>query len=531
MQEREFNLLHEPWIRVLHQDCTVQEVSLLTLFEQAHTYRGLGGELPTQNVAVLRLLLAVLHAVFARVDMDGAISPINSEEDALERWKALWDAKQFPAELITNYLLRYEERFWLFDPERPFYQVPAAENGTAYGTGKLNGALSESSNKGRLFPMCSSEVKETLSYAEAARWLLYVNGFDDTSAKAKQREPKLPSPGVGWLGKLGLLTAVGKNLFETLLLNFVLLKNGTTLWDREVPLWEKEKIKAAERTEIACPNNPSELLTLQSRRLLLKRENQHVVGYALLGGDFFDKTLSDSEQMTLWRIASKKDEVPIVIQPKRHDASRQMWRDFSALFATDNHNRRPGVIAWLARLEREELLCSKQLCFQIDSVQYGDKDFFVADVFTDSLSLHADLLTQLGSSWMVRIQDEVARLDQIAGDVASLAKNLVRAESSSNGNAKANSAKAQFYYRIDMPFREWLQSIAPDENAFAMDPICLAWHQIAFNIANRLGKELVDEAGLQGFTGRLVKDDKKNSSQLYTAPKVYGWFLASLSKR
>ena len=46
-----------------------------------------------------------------------------------------------------------------------------------------------------------------MSYAQAARWLLYVNGFDDTSAKPKGKN--LPSVGAGWLGKLGLIFRTG----------------------------------------------------------------------------------------------------------------------------------------------------------------------------------------------------------------------------------------------------------------------------------------------------------------------------------
>ena len=53
--------------------------------------------------------------------------------------------------------------------------------------------------------------RQEMEYAAAARWLLYVNAYDDTSAKPKGKG--LPSPGVGWPGKLGLIAAVGDNLF------------------------------------------------------------------------------------------------------------------------------------------------------------------------------------------------------------------------------------------------------------------------------------------------------------------------------
>src|SRR5690606_5216521 len=114
-----------------------------------------------------------------------------------------------------------EDRFWLFHPERPFYQVAGMGKATDYSAAKLNGELAESGNKIRLFASRGGPAKGWLSYAESARWLLYVNGFDDTSAKPKRKG--LPSPGAGWLGKLGLVQAVGDNLFETLLLNLVLL--------------------------------------------------------------------------------------------------------------------------------------------------------------------------------------------------------------------------------------------------------------------------------------------------------------------
>ena len=83
------------------------------------------------------------------------------------------------------------------------------------------------------------------------------------------------------MGKLGLVYAEGKTLFETLMLNLILLKDGRQLWEEPAPVWELKTPKGAERTEIAMPNNQAELLTLQSRRLLLIREKEQVVGYTL----------------------------------------------------------------------------------------------------------------------------------------------------------------------------------------------------------------------------------------------------------
>ena len=85
--------------------------------------------------------------------------------------------------------------------------------------------------------------------------LLCVNGYDDTSAKPKGKG--LPSVGAGWLGKIGFIQAQGDNLYETLMLNLTLLRDGRECWGESKPCWELEAPKSAERTEICCPDNPA----------------------------------------------------------------------------------------------------------------------------------------------------------------------------------------------------------------------------------------------------------------------------------
>ena len=84
MREKEFNLLDEPWIRVLLPDCTVREVSLPDALLHAQEYADLAGEMPVQDTAILRLLLAVLHSVFGeQVSEDET----DSTDDALDLWR------------------------------------------------------------------------------------------------------------------------------------------------------------------------------------------------------------------------------------------------------------------------------------------------------------------------------------------------------------------------------------------------------------------------------------------------------------
>ena len=227
MKEIEFNLLTEPWVRVRRPDNTVQEVSLTDALLHAQDYVDLAGEMPTQDAAMLRLLLAVLFTVFSRVNVEGEPEPFEEEDDALARWGDLWQLGHFPEQPLRDYLEQWKERFWLFHPTHPFWQVPGAEIGTACSAAMLNGEMIESKNKLRLFPLYAGQSKERLSYPQSARWLLSVNGFDDTSLKPKEKN--LPSISVGWLGSLGYIQALGNNLYETLMLNLTLLKDGRAI--------------------------------------------------------------------------------------------------------------------------------------------------------------------------------------------------------------------------------------------------------------------------------------------------------------
>ncbi|MCL2625839.1 MAG: type I-E CRISPR-associated protein Cse1/CasA [Cystobacterineae bacterium] len=533
-EQAKFNLLHKKWIAVLTLEGERDKVSLLDVFRRAHELHSLAGELPTQDIAVLRFLLAILHRVFGGKNIDGEPFPDDEEEQidgALELWKALWSHKRFPQERIEAYLKEYEDRFELFHPKTPFYQVVSMVKATEYTAAKLNGEILESSNKPRLFPQRTANGKSNLTFAEAARWLLHVNGFDDTAAKPSQRGQGMPSPGAGWLGKLGLITAVGNNLFETLLLNLVLLPSlGNALWGDDKATWE-EPPRTKERVQISPPNSQAALLTLQSRRLLLNREGDVVTGYFLQGGDFFPKENAFVEQMTVWRNNATKESAPPEYVPKRHNPSVQMWRDFAPLVGQGGGNCCPGVVGWLRKLKQEDKLEDSVFRFQISGVKYGDKDFFVEDVFFDSLSFNAGLLSELHKDWVARIIAELDVTASLVKEVGILAQNVVRAAGIKDGKnagrddglTARDEAKAQAYYRLDEPFRRWLESIDPeaDNTGEKIDKKCDEWWGTSQAIVRACGREIVENCSPQALTGRNG----------FSAPEAHNWFLYNTTNR
>ena len=535
MKDIEFNLIDEPWIRVIDNNCELKEVSLKDVLLNAHKYTSLSGELPTQDAAVMRIILAVLYAVFSRTDENGIESPAEDEDMYCERWTAILEKGHFPQKPITDYLNKWYDRFWLFHPEYPFMQCAKLTYGTLYEASKLNGEISESSNKLRMFSSYSGKAKNELSYSQAARWLPYLNGYDDTSGKPsaegkKTSTEKMGSPGCGWLGKLGLVWITGNNLFETLMFNMV--SENEDFYENELsekPIWENDDISFEERRKIVFPDNLAELYTLRSRIILIKRENDAVTGYRLLGGDYFDKESAyPSEPMTVWAELKESKSSSIGYTPRRHDPSKQMWREFSSYFCTGgNPDKEPGVIKW--NRKADELLCNddRVLYIKIASVLYGDKDFFVSHVFGDSITLHTKAVSD--PEWYAHIINEIKFIQKTADVIYNYSREIYI---SSGGNDNrddygnfCSSIKEQFYDRIDIPFREWLASITPD---IRYEDKVNEWRNTAEAAAISLAEEIADNAGEAAIIGHKVKS--KDKERLYNSPKALLRFRAEMKK-
>ena len=534
MKEIEFDLLTEPWIRVRLKDNTVQEVSLTEALVSAQDYVDLAGEMPTQDAAVLRLLLAVLFTVFSRVNVKGEPEPLEKRGQALRRWSELWQLGHFPAEPIRDYLEQWKDRFWLFHPTHPFWQVPTLSNGIAFGGKKLNGERAESGNKTPLFQNVSKTECEVLSYAQAARWLIYQNGYDERGGRPKAGNK--PRHGVGWLGQIGFVAVKGKNLYETLLRNMAFPTEQDALQEKQAPCWEQECAKAEQSVEIVMPKNQAELLTLQSRRILLKRSETvpGVVGYEVLGGDYWDSENAFGEQMTLWSRTSKKNE-KMTYKPQQHEAGKQLWREIPSML--DPEGRKPGVLTWNQQLQSLRILSRKeQIVLNMVGIRYDNQEASVKDVYTDQLAMQLAVLDELSRPWTVRINQEVERCEKAAESIGVLCKELKLAGGLDYNQVKGfketqkvtEDARAQFYFAVDQPFRQWLQEIDPEQDD--PDEAVLRWQAQARSIAEELGAKMVREAGNAALKGhRIAVGDKKTERTiLYTSPKAYNRFRASL---
>ena len=274
-----FNLLDEKWLKVVTKNTNeVIDVSLIELFENAQDFKILAGEMKTQDFSVLRLLLAVLHTVYSRFNVDGKVYDYlevdemyrqkddvseddleDYKEELMETWKNLWKKGKF-SKIVLDYLEKWREHFYIFDEQYPFYQVTKEEIYSNIDEGKtptkiaiknINRLISESDNKIALFSPKSDkdDNKNEVTNEEFARWLIMFQGYTGQSDKIKIKK-KIYSASNGWLFDIGGIYFEGDNLFETLLLNLALVHPSldyVTL-SKEKPCWEfsgEENIQAS----------------------------------------------------------------------------------------------------------------------------------------------------------------------------------------------------------------------------------------------------------------------------------------------
>ncbi len=543
--DKKFNLLDEPWIKVLMTDGSTVEMSILETFKNASEILRISGETPSQDISVQRFLMAIMHVVVGRYTVEGKMQPLSQADDSAEafsRWEEYWIEAGFPIEVVNKYLEEHRDRFYMIHPDTPFYQITEddlpewmknAPGKSTYSTAKFCGELLESANKLRLFPSRSGKSKEKVSLSEAARWLLHLNAFDDAGFKTPLKGVSFT---VGWPGKTGSIYAVGNNLFESLMLNLVLLSNGD-LWEKENPIWESSKRTAERVADYLLPQNPSELLTMQSRRIFLLWEDDHVVGYRTFGGDQFSEEDAFSEQWTLWQKRARKGKA-VYYTPKKTRENKQIWREFSSIVGASDRDsdayRIPGVVSWIGELESRNKLDNRIIQFETLNAHYDSTSSSVVEIFTDRLSFHTSLLKNLESVWLSLIEREMEYTALLIDRLGILAMEIAQASGQSPGRNRSNwfntadDVKEIAYDQLDLPFREWLESIDPNNESLSHEEKSDEWWEIGKETIRRLGSELVDQSSPAAFVGRKTDEEQPT---VVSVPNAYRRFLINTSTR
>lgn len=517
-----FDLVSRPWLPVQYKkDGSTGELSLRDVFAQAGDVRRVVGDLPTQELALLRLLLAILYDAVDEAEGRSGGAPAK-----LEDWEALWEAPDC-FDVVVDYLDRHRDRFDLLHPERPFLQV-AGLHTQKHEVASLNRIVADVPNGEAFFSMRRPGV-DRLGLQEAARWLVHTHAYDSSGIKSgmegddRVKGGKVYPQGVGWAGGLGGVFAEGVDLRETLLLNLIPTDEDiiTSTPKADLPVWRRDTPPGPGVLEgdpsVPRPAGPRDLYTWQSRRVLLHTEGPEATGVVLGYGDpLAPANRQKAEPMTGWRRSpaqEKKLGRPLIYLPRQHDPTRSAWRGLASLLHAQkqdgdttgrgtDRSRPPGVVRWLALLSTEGVLPKGSLIrTRLVGAVYGTQQSVVDEVVDDSIALPVVLLHQDRRLHRAVAIDAVTDAEHAVSALGHLAGNLARAAGSDTAPA-TSSARDLGFGALDGPYRRWLADLAEGSD---LDQARTEWRSTARDIVLDLGRELLDAAGGTAAEGRVVE--------------------------
>ncbi len=537
-RDTDFNLLDDPWIIVLGPDGRERPVSILGLFDDASDLVAIGGEVPTQSFAVLRLLLAFLHRA-----IDG---PRDTDE-----WKTLWQAKELPLSEIRRYADRVRHRFGLFDARSPFFQVPDLHTGKNEVSG-LEKIVADVPNGEPYFTTRSASSLKRIDAAEAARWLVHVHAFDPSGIKSGAvGDPMVKSGkgypiGVGWSGQLGAVWPESGSLRETLLLNLIAqdVANYVRIGGPDdLPPWERAVDDARGQQEPPRPPRGAiDLYTWQTRRVRLAGDRDGVTGVVLANGDrIVPQNRQGDEPHTAWRHseAQSSKHKTVVYMPRGHDPERSVWRGLAALLPSVSSHRvsrsgapqrflAPGVLNWVAELVAEGVLPENyKPRLRVCGAAYGAQNATYAEIVADVLPLPVMLLREDRPAAGQTAESAVASAENVARLLAHLAENLAQAAGAlpdSRPGARSDSgpadrAREALFSTLDAPYRSWLGELTPESDLTAA---LARWQSTLLTRSRPLADALVTAAPPAAWTGRTIR------GRLVTVALARVWFDAAL---
>ncbi len=513
-----YDLLAQPWLLARDVAGDTVELSLVDAFRRADRLTGLLGDVPTQVFALTRLLLAVLHgALRQKLDVD--------------EWTRMWRERTLPTDRVEDYLDHYRSRFDLFHSETPFLQVAGLRTAKDE-VSELSKLIADVPN-GHPFFSVRLDRDVTLSFAEAARWLVHCHAFDPSGIKSGAvGDPRVKGGkgypiGTGWSGYLGGVLPEGVTLLETLLLNLI----PPTARAEDLPAWERPPAgpEGAERTQ----TGPVDLFTWQSRRIRLARTGDRVVGVLICNGDrITPQNKHTNEVHTAWRRSQAQEKklrsATPVYMPLEHNAERLVWRGLQAMLPSTTTNQSkdpaarltPTVVEWIGKLTNDRVIAKNYpLRLRTIGMTYGSQSSTTAEIIDDSVSLQAVLLDQGAEDLKQVVLSCVSAAESAATAVGKLAANLAEAGGSRDSDGRRTRAVETAYAQLDPLFRAWLAALGP-----ANDPMeCqIRWHSTAYAAVRVVGDDLVKDVSPSAWVGRTVKGRWLSSTH------ADGWFHRDL---
>lgn len=504
-----WSLVEEPWIPTARSSGVIDR-SIRQVFAEAHEIDRLAALPPTVNVAILRQVLLPIVL--------DALGPPRSRIELAQR---LGEGR-FDLSDIDQYLDRFSQRFDLFDPEMPFGQVAGLS--TPKGEVKRIGLLIPAEASGNNVPLFSprSEASElALSPAGAARWLVHGHCYDTAAIKSgaagdpQAKNGKTTGNPTGSVGRFGAVIPIGRNLYETLILNMPIRAEGTDPDDR--PWWDRPAYSAEWRSRPAT--GVLNLLTWQSRRVRLVAEEAEdgprVTGVVVCAGDRIDP-FSFAEPHCTWNLDPKPKPGEPQKRPRRHQSGRASWQGFDSLLAVTATTESSAkcetslLLKQIGDLWGDELLdIDYPLNVDLVGIEYGNQSAVVENVISDSMPLPVAALRE--------DSDVRPLLDQIAQDADALVKAVNFLEGDLRRSLgsdllpwdKGQRASARFIHQLDAVVRRLLAGM--QRSPVPLDQAVDAWHAQASTLVNEAAEDLLSSVAVFAHQGRVDEDKRRRN--------------------
>ena len=224
--------------------------------------------------------------------------------------------------------------------------------------------------------------------------------------------------------------------------------------------------------------------------------------------------------MTVWKY-NKDGEYKDKYRPKKHDANQSMWRNFGLLTGVGETVRKPGVIEWLNKLDnisdsmKLELDKENITLSAVSMIDDGNAASWVPiDEISDTLTMKERVLADIGDGgWIDRINKTVT-------DTKSTIDNVLRIfllglfEIRNMDKSGIPKYIEQFYFRIDLSFRQWMESV---DIGGDKDEKEIEWHNILKTAMKNYVDELVSNATLRDYKGIEGSGSVKNIATIYNS--------------
>lgn len=527
MDKQEFNLVTDPWIKILDAKGKTQTVSMLDVFENAVNYRAFAGEMPTQDAIILRFLEAILTTVYSRLDSDDnpyswvkldetlQVTDFNNQEsisdDLFVTWKKLYANNKF-SNAVKKYLLANKNKFdfsHLYQVDLKTYnklvnkKIDVRKTTGSVSVRQINRTISESNNSPAIFSPKSNKQKDETSLDELIRWNITYENAAGVSDKIKATKGSISA---GWYYKLSSIYIEGQNLFQTLMLNLVLntYKGDYRL---ERPIWEFDDmgkyIDYLNSISDISQESISFLYTLSDRLFHIEWKNDTPTIY-VAGLKGFSNTDSFNEPMAIWtynKISKSYYSAPVSLD----QLERKMWWDFDKIIPSENNCKTlPGIIKWLMkiaeiknvstsviRLRSSNLISDGKPMSQLPDAEYDQTIMVPTYMFIDS-------------TWSQMLQKMISTIKIIRKDYWVFINELNKLRGSDDIRI-ANRSLDELDYHLNQAIVEWLRSL--NQNSVTKDQLKGLFDKIK-KILSIQGEYTLKNAGSRDIRGIKDEDDE-----------------------